>query len=256
MSRRLTALVAAVSIAACDSAALGAEEQPLDRNAKLVILTGGALCSIYIDGAFAGESPLSVFVTPGSHTVRAVPDAGKAKEKKVKAIANQATAVRFDYPLPKPVKAALKGDYDTDDSGPSSWTRIGLGVAALAGIVGLCVIAYNSDDSQSPYYTVTVNSNTVTLSVRSAVNPADGDRITMLVNHLVMLDNIVLATTDTSVTVTFGSGLNTIQINALNEGTQSGNAGVLTISNVVGGSSLHAWSIPAGAAIYVTISAP
>jgi len=253
MKRTIISIVTAASLVFYSTAIARGEGEPV-KNAMISVLTGGELCTVYIDGEQVGESPLTVFVTPGKHKVRVVSDSGEVKEKSVKAKANHRTEVRFDFPLPDAVKAALKEDFEKEEE-PWGYTKIGMAVAGICVVGGAVMLAihYGASGGLS---SVHVSQQDISLSVRSNLATPDGDRIDLSVNGAKLLDDYVLTDSDHTVGVVLNSGSNLVEIKAENEGTQPPNTGTLTISNVTRGSSVQNWSISAGATARMIIVAP
>jgi len=253
MQSKMVSTVAALALVLYPVVTIHGEDH-VGKDARITVLTSGEICTVYIDGEEAGESPLSTFVTPGSHRVEVVAYSGETKEKTVKAKANAGTIVRFKFPLPEPVKAALKGDFDER----TSWSlkKIGIAIGGVCIIGGAVVLAYNYGGSSGGLSAVHVSRRDIDLSVESNLDPADDDMIDLTVNGSEELGDYDLSGGKTTVSVNLDSGSNVVEIVAENEGTEPPNTGILTISDVTKGRSTQHWRISAGSAARMIIVAP
>jgi len=252
MTRKMVSMLTAVSLLLYSTAMAQGKDEVV-KNAMITVLTDGEPCTVFIDGEEVGESPATVFVTPGKHKIRVVPDSGETKEKSAKAKANDRTVVRFKFPLPDPVKDALKGDFGEEESWGA--TKVGMVVAGVVVIGGAIALAihYGASGGLSSVY---VSQQSISLSVRSNLGAPDGDQIDLSVNGTKLLDDYVLTDSDNTVGVVLNSGSNVVEIVAKNEGATPPNTGTLTISDVTRGRSVQNWSLSGGATARMTIVAP
>ena len=235
-------------------AGLARGDDPVPANAPVTILTGGEVCTVYVDGKEVGDSPIAIFVTPGKHEIKVVSeDLGEVKKKTINAKAKKTTTVRFDFPVPKPVEAAAKGDFGQEST--ASLKTIGLSIAGICVIGGAVVLAYNYGSSGG-LHSVRVSQQNINLSVKSNLTPADSDSIDLVVNGTTELDDWILTAADNTVAVVLNSGSNVIEIVAINEGTIPPNTGTLTISHVTSGNATQQWSISTGDTATLVIVAP
>lgn len=104
---------------------------------------------------------------------------------------------------------------------------------------------------------VTVNLNTISVTLTDNGSLVDGDTVTVSLNGEVIADNHVLAgPPGTELALTLKSGANTLEIYAVNEGDVSPNTAQLSISSVIEGAAVQEWRLYAGETGSLTISAP
>jgi len=261
MFRRMVAMLTAVSLAAYTTIAAGetgaSGKEEAARNASLTVLTGGEQCVVLVDGAVVGESPVRVLLTAGKHEVEARAQSGEVKRRTVTLEANEASTVRFDFPieenLPKPVQDAMDGHFHEERSW--GWREVGISIGGICIIGGAIVLAYNYGSSGG-LSGVEVSQRNITLAVRTNLATADGDMIDLEVNGTKLLDDYTLTTADNVVNVNLNVGTNLVRIKAENEGTTPPNTGILTISNVILGASVQNWSLSSGDHAHMLIVAP
>lgn len=251
-----TAAIAAGAEQAAPAAAVGKAAAAPEKSAQLSVLTGGETCTVYVDGRIMGDSPVTFPIEAGKHKVQAVPFRGKSKAKTVTIKQHENLEVHFDFPLPKPVEAAMKGNYDRgeDDSfflGLSEM-EIAFGVCAIA-LIGAAVVVANSNGSS--HSEVSVQGGTLTASFRTDQLLADGDKVAVYLNGS-KTDEFTLDTLARPITFTLKKGMNTITIEALNEGTVPGNTGMLAVPNGSGGTTPLYWNLPAYAMQSFPINVP
>jgi hypothetical protein len=254
MTRKMVSILTAVSLLLYSTAMAQGKDEVV-KNAMITVLTDGEPCTVYIDGEEIGESPVTLFVAPGKHKVRVVPDSGETKEKSAKAKANDRTVVRFKFPLPDPVKDALKGDFGEEES----WghTKIGMAVAGIVVIGGAIALAihYGASGGLS---SVHVSQRSIQLTVESDQIPQpDDDIIDLFVNNIPVFADYDLSNGLRTDPVILNSGSNLVEIVAKNEGTLAPkNTGILRITHVTRGWSVQDWSLSGGDTARMTIVAP
>ena len=239
------------------AAAVGKKTVPPEKSAQLSVLTGGETCSVYCDGELMGDSPVSFPVEPGKHKVQAVPFRGKSKEKTVSIKEHENLEVHFSFPLPKPVEAAMKGKYESDDGGSFflglSELDVAFGVCIIAIVAAAIVVANSGGSSHS---SVSVQNGTIAASFRTDEPAGDGGQIAIYVNGS-KVNELTLDTLDTPMTLHLSTGTNTVTIEALSMGSTPGNTGTLTISDGFGNTTELHWNLPAvGSMQHFTVNGP
>jgi len=209
------------------------------KNAQITVLTGGEICTVYIDGTLVGESPRTFPVAAGKHTVRAVPPTGRSKEKTIKIGENETEVIRFGFPMPKPVEDAVRGRVRSDEEPWLTNVDIAFGVVLLV-MIGAAIVVANTHGSHHVSTSIVVNNGSIGLSFRSSTS--DGDRVAVYVNGT-KVNEFTVTAGGTGISVVLSPGHNVITIQALNEGATPGNTGTVTVSNVISGSNTLQWSL-------------
>ena len=79
MTRKMVSILTSVSLLLYSTAMAQGKDEVV-KNAMITVLTDGEPCTVYIDGEEIGESPVTLFVAPGKHKIRVVPDSGEHPE--------------------------------------------------------------------------------------------------------------------------------------------------------------------------------
>jgi len=257
MHKEYMSLLTAVAFVLYTAAVAGGADAPVpaEKNAQMSVLTGGESCTIYVDGQIVGDSPITVPVEPGKHRVQAVPFRGKSKEKTVDIKEHENLEIQFDFPLPKPVKAAMHGNYGRDEGLEESGLTTGdiaFGVCLVA-VIGAAIIVANSGGSSSASFSV--ENGTTTVEVQSDQPASSGDAIRISVNGA-RVNDFALDPTGVRFSVFLSRGANTITVQAISEGTIAGNSGTMIVRNPSGGMNVLRWDLPAGASQTFNVDVP
>ncbi|HUU68707.1 MAG TPA: PEGA domain-containing protein [Planctomycetota bacterium] len=257
MHKESVSLLTAVAFVVYTAAiAAGADAPaPAEKNAQLSILTGGESCTIYVDGDIVGDSPTTVAIEPGKHRVQAVPFRGKSKEKTIDIKEHENLELRFDFPLPKPVKAAMRGNYSRDeraDLGRFTTGDVIFGVGIVAIIVTAVIVANSGGSTKS---SVSIDNGNTTIEVVGGQPAANGDTIALSVNGT-RVNELTLDSTGARFSISLDKGANAITVEALSEGTVPGNSGTMTVRDSFGATSFLRWDLPAGASQTFSVNVP
>jgi len=257
MRKEYMSLLTAIAFVIHTAAVAGGADAPVpaEKNAQVSVLTGGESCTIYVDGQIAGDSPITIPIEPGKHHIQAVPFRGKSKEKTITIKEHENLEVQFDFPLPKPVKAAMHGNYGKDEgTGRLGLTTgdIAFGVCLVA-IIGAAVIVANSGGSSSGSFSV--ENGTTTIDVQSDQPASSGDVIGVSVNGG-NVNEFALDPAGVRFSVPLRAGANSITVHAISEGTVAGNSGTMTVQKPSGGMNVLRWDLPAGASQTFNVDVP
>ena len=134
------------------------------------------------------------------------------------------------------------------------------GAAVVAGAVAAGSHGGHADPGPPPITPglsdVTVNSNDIIVTPYDDT-AVDGDRVELILNGVtVVADLTLVGPPGTPVALHLNSGVNTLTVHALDEGTTPPNTAAMGISNVTAGPANQSWDLHTGETDSLTITAP